>query len=130
MLKTPEVREATVRQAGEPMTKERLTESFIGEEQPTQTYADQLKQSQANVELGLGQQKLNTEKFKGSTTGTLSDPLEKQDVKPERTTGLQKVTSKAKALGKDAISKTKKVILNRLMPVFLRIRLTFGIKMC
>ena len=57
MLKTPEVREATVRQAGEPMTKERLTESFIGEEQPTKTYADQLKQSQANVELGLGQQK-------------------------------------------------------------------------
>ena len=53
MLKTPEVKDAEVRSAGQPMAKERLTESFVGEEKPTQTYAEQLKQSQANVELGL-----------------------------------------------------------------------------
>ncbi len=114
MLKTPEVKDAEVRSAGQPMAKERLTESFAGEEKPTQTYAEQLANIQrgqmTDDNIGFGEQKLDTERFKGSTTGTLSDPLEKQDVKPERTTGLQKVTSKAKALGTDAISKTKKII--------------------
>ena len=114
MLKTPEVKDAEVRSAGQPMAKERLTESFAGEEKPTQTYAEQLANIQrgqmTDNNIGFGEQKLDTERFKGSTTGTLSDPLEKQDVKPERTTGLQKVTSKAKALGTDAISKAKKAI--------------------
>ena len=114
MLKTPEVKDVEVRSAAEPMTKERLTESFAGEEKPTQTYAEQLANIQrgqmTDNNIGFGEQKLDTERFKGSTTGTLSDPLEKQDVKPEKTTGLQKVTSKAKALGTDAISKTKKII--------------------
>ena len=114
MLKTPEVKDAEVRSAGQPMAKERLTESFAGEEKPTQTYADQYQNLQrdqmTDANIGFGEQKLDTERFKGSTTGTLSDPLEKQDVKPERTTGLQKVTSKAKALGTDAISKAKKAI--------------------
>jgi hypothetical protein len=114
MLKTPQVKDAEVRNAGDAMTKEQLTESFAGEEKPTQTYSEQLANIQrgqmTDNNIGFGEQKLDTEKFKGSTTGTLSDPLEKQDVKPERTTGLQKVTSKAKALGTDAISKTKKVI--------------------
>ena len=114
MLKTPEVKDVSVRDAGDAMTKEQLTESFAGEEKPTQTYAEQLANIQrgqmTDINIGFGEQKLDTERFKGSTTGTLSDPLEKQDVKPERTTGLQKVTSKAKALGTDAISKTKKII--------------------
>jgi len=99
MLKTPEVKDVEVRSAAEPMTKERLTESFAGEEKPTQTYAEQLANIQrgqmTDINIGFGEQKLDTERFKGSTTGTLSDPLEKQDVKPERATGLQKVTSKA-----------------------------------
>ncbi len=107
MLKTPEVKDAEVRSAAEPMTKERLTESFAGEEKPTQTYADQLKQSQANVELGLEPQtqyRSDSAKFKERF-----DPTKIQAA-PERTTGLQKPISKAKALGTDAISKTKKII--------------------
>ena len=114
MVKTPEVKEATVRDAGDAMTKEQLTESFAGEEKPTQTYAEQLANIQrgqmTDANIGFGEQKLDTERFKGSTKGTLADPLEKQDFKPEKTTGLQKVKSKAKALGTDAISKTKKAI--------------------
>ncbi len=107
MLKTPEVKDAEVRSAGQPMAKERLTESFAGEEKPTQTYADQLKQSQANVELGLEPQtqyRSDSAKFKERF-----DPTKIQAA-PERTTGLQKPISKVKALGTDAISKTKKVI--------------------
>ncbi len=88
MLKTPEVKDAEVKSAGQPMAKERLTESFAGEEKPTQTYAEQLANIQrgqmTDNNIGFGEQKLDTERFKGSTTGTLSDPLEKQDVKPER----------------------------------------------
>ena len=110
MLKTPEVKDATVRQAGDAMTKEQLTESFAGEEKPTQTYSEQLDNIQrgqmTDNNIGFGEQKLDTERFKGSTTGTLADPLEKQDVKPERTTGLQKVRSKAT----DTVSKVKKAI--------------------
>ena len=33
-----------------------------------------------DTNIGFGEQKLDTERFKGSTTGTLADPLEKQDV--------------------------------------------------
>lgn len=107
MLKTPEVKDAEVRSAGQPMAKERLTESFAGEEKPTQTYAEQLKQSQANVELGLEPQtqyRSDSAKFKERF-----DPTKIQAA-PERTTGLQKPISKAKALGTDAISKAKKAI--------------------
>ncbi len=107
MLKTPEVKDAEVRSAGQPMAKERLTESFAGEEKPTQTYADQLKQSQANVELGLEPQtqyRSDSAKFKERF-----DPTKIQAA-PEKTTGLQKPISKAKALGTDAISKAKKAI--------------------
>ena len=110
MLKTPEVKDVSVRDAGDAMTKEQLTESFAGEEKPTQTYAEQLANIQrgqmTDNNIGFGEQKLDTERFKGSTTGTLSDPLEKQDVKPERVTGLQKVRSKAT----DTVSKVKKAI--------------------
>lgn len=95
MLKTPEVKDAEVRSAGQPMAKERLTESFAGEEKPTQTYADQLKQSQANVELGLEPQtqyRSDSAKFKERF-----DPT-KIKAAPEKATGLQKVTSKATGL--------------------------------
>jgi len=105
MLKTPEVKDVSVRDAGDAMTKEQLTESFASEEKPTQTYAEQLANIQrgqmTDNNIGFGEQKLDTEKFKGSTAGTLSDPLEKQDVKPERVTGLQKVKSKATGLKAD-----------------------------
>ena len=105
-------KDAEVKDASQPMAKERLTESFAGEEKPTQTYAEQLANIQrgqmTDANIGFGEQKLDTEKFKGSTTGTLADPLEKQDVKPERTTGLQKVRSKAT----DTVSKVKKAIGN------------------
>jgi len=107
MLKTPEVKDVSVRDAGQPMTKERLTESFAGEEKPTQTYAEQLKQSQANVELGLEPQtqyRSDSAKFKERF-----DPTKIQAATPQ-TTGLQKPISKAKALGTDAISKAKKAI--------------------
>ena len=98
MLKTPEVKDAEVRSAGQPMAKERLTESFVGEEKPTQTYADQLKQSQANVELGLEPQtqyRSDSAKFKERF-----DPTKIQAA-PERVTGLQKVKSKATGLKAD-----------------------------
>jgi len=98
MLKTPEVKDAEVRSAAEPMTKERLTESFAGEEKPTQTYAEQLKQSQANVELGLEPQtqyRSDSAKFKERF-----DPTKIQAA-PEKATGLQKVTSKATGLKAD-----------------------------
>jgi hypothetical protein len=45
MLKTPEVKDVSVKDAGKPMAKERLTESFAGEEGPVDTYADQYKKS-------------------------------------------------------------------------------------
>jgi len=38
MLKNVKVNEASVRNVGDAMTKEQLTESFSGEEKPTQTY--------------------------------------------------------------------------------------------
>ena len=98
MLKTPEVKDAEVRSAGQPMAKERLTESFAGEEKPTQTYAEQLKQSQANVELGLEPQtqyRSDSAKFKERF-----DPTKIQAA-PEKATGLQKVTSKATGLKAD-----------------------------
>ena len=123
MLKTPEVKEATVRQAGDAMTKEQLTESFAGEEKPTQTYAEQLANIQrgqmTDANIGFGEQKLDTERFKGSTKGTLADPLEKQDFKPERATGLQKVKSKAS----DAVGKVKDSSLIQKLSKFSPIRI-------
>ena len=109
MLKTPEVKDAEVRSAGQPMAKERLTESFAGEEKPTQTYADQLKQSQANVELGLEPQtqyRSDSAKFKERF-----DPTKIQAA-PEKTTGLQDVVTKGKSAVQSTIQK-----LSNLSPI-------------
>jgi len=95
MLKTPEVKDATVRQAGDAMTKEQLTESFAGEEKPTQTYAEQLANIQRgqmtdnNIGFDTTQYRSDSAKFKERF-----DPT-KIKAAPERATGLQKVTSKA-----------------------------------
>jgi len=93
MLKSPEVKDVSVSNAGQPMTKERLTESFVGEEKPTQTYSEQLKQSQSNVEIGLEPQtqyRSDSAKFKERF-----DPTKIQAATPG-TTGLQDVKTKAK----------------------------------
>ena len=109
MLKTPEVKDAEVRSAGQPMAKERLTESFAGEEKPTQTYAEQLKQSQANVELGLEPQtqyRSDSAKFKERF-----DPTKIQAATPQ-TTGLQDVVTKGKSAVQSTIQK-----LSNLSPI-------------
>jgi len=95
MLKTPEVRDVSVRSAGDAMTKEQLTESFAGEEKPTQTYAEQLANIQRgqmtdnNIGFDTTQYRSDSAKFKERF-----DPT-KIKAAPERATGLQKVTSKA-----------------------------------
>ena len=118
MLKTPEVKDVSVRSVGDAMTKEQLTESFAGEEKPTQTYAEQL----ANIQRGqmtdnnIGfQQSQTVDPITGagrSQSDKFKERFDPTKIKaaPDKATGLQKVTSKAKALGTDAISKTKKVI--------------------
>ena len=117
MLKTPEVKEATVRDVGE-MRKEQITKAGGVETSKGQMYAtdagfqiaeDQANQQRAemtdnNIGFDTTQYRSDSAKFKERF-----DPTKIQAA-PEKTTGLQKVTSKAKALGTDAISKTKKII--------------------
>ena len=117
MLKTPEVKDVSVRDAGE-MRKEQITKAGGVETSKGQMYAtdagfqiaeDQANQQRAemtdnNIGFDNTQYRSDSAKFKERF-----DPTKIQAA-PERTTGLQKVTSKAKALGTDAISKTKKII--------------------
>ena len=117
MLKTPEVKDVSVRDAGE-MRKEQITKAGGVETSKGQMYAtdagfqiaeDQANQQRAemtdnNIGFDNTQYRSDSAKFKERF-----DPTKIQAA-PEKTTGLQKVTSKAKALGTDAISKTKKVI--------------------
>ena len=117
MLKTPEVKDVSVRDAGE-MRKEQITKAGGVETSKGQMYAtdagfqiaeDQANQQRAemtdnNIGFDNTQYRSDSAKFKERF-----DPTKIQAA-PEKTTGLQKVTSKAKALGTDAISKTKKAI--------------------
>ena len=117
MLKTPEVKDVSVRDAGE-MRKKEIEKAGGVETSQGQMYAtdagfqiaeDQANQQRAemtdnNIGFDNTQYRSDSAKFKERF-----DPTKIQAA-PERTTGLQKVTSKAKALGTDAISKTKKII--------------------
>ena len=105
MLKTPEVKDVSVRSAGDDI------KSDMPQGSPGQLAKDKANQQRAEMtdsNIGFGEQKLNTERFKGSTAGTLADPLEKQDVKPDRTTGLQDVVTK----GKSAVQSTIQRLCN------------------
>ena len=100
------------------MRKEQITKAGGVETSKGQMYAtdagfqiaeDQANQQRAemtdnNIGFDTTQYRSDSDKFKERF-----DPTKIQAA-PERTTGLQKVTSKAKALGTDAISKTKKII--------------------
>ena len=120
MLKTPEVKDVSVRDAGD---RQRLDPRDDRSPQEIQN----LKDAQATYRSttpnltsapgygtsfsGTGQDLIDRK----AANETIMSAREKyatetQYNKPERTTGLQKVTSKAKALGTDAISKTKKII--------------------
>ena len=113
MLKTPEVKDAEVRSAAEPMTKERLTESFAGEEKPTQTYAEQLANIQRsqmtdnNIGFDTTQYRSDSAKFKERF-----DPKKIQEASPQ-TTGLQDVVTK----GKSAVANTVSKILDNSLTV-------------
>ena len=109
-------KDAEVKDASQPMAKERLTESFAGEEKPTQTYAEQL----ANIQRGqmtdanIGfQQSQTVDPITGagrSQSDKFKERFDPTKIKaaPEKTTGLQKVKSKAT----DTVSKVKKTIGN------------------
>ena len=120
MLKTPEVKDVSVRDAGD---RQRLDPRDDRNPQEIQN----LKDAQATYRStapnltsapgygtsfsGTGQDLIDRK----AANETIMSAREKyatetQYNKPEKTTGLQKVTSKAKALGTDAISKTKKII--------------------
>ena len=125
MLKTPEVKDVSVRDAGE-MRKEQITKAGGVETSKGQMYATdagfQIAEDQANqqraemTDNNIGfQQSQTVDPITGAGRSQSDKFKERFDptkiqAAPERTTGLQKVTSKAKALGTDAISKTKKII--------------------
>jgi len=104
MLKTPEVKDVSVKDAGE-MRKEQITKAGGVETSKGQMYAtdagfqiseDQANQQRAemtdnNIGFDTTQYRSDSAKFKERF-----DPTKIQAA-PERTTGLQKVTSKAKA---------------------------------
>ena len=119
MLKTPEVKDVSVRSAGD---RQRLDPRDDRSPQEIQNLKDaqgtynqmQSYINEAKGDIGTGVSQ-GIYDLRDKANETIMSAREKyatetQYNKPERTTGLQKVTSKAKALGTDAISKTKKII--------------------
>ena len=119
MLKTPEVKDVSVRDAGD---RQRLDPRDDRSPQEIQNLKDaqgtynqmQSYINEAKGDIGTGVSQ-GIYDLRDKANETIMSAREKyatetQYNKPERTTGLQKVTSKAKALGTDAISKTKKII--------------------
>ena len=119
MLKTPEVKDVSVRDAGKPMAKERLTESFAGEEGPVDTYADQYKKSL--TESFAGEEKPTqtyAEQHKQIQRSQMTDAnighgafdATKPYKGVETTTGLQKIKSDVKKVTQKAKFKLQPII--------------------
>ena len=115
MLKTPEVKEATVRQAGDPMVKINTGKTddprgYLASGAAGGASLQGDKASDPFLTSGAAGGARLPSQEQGQKPGMLSTPQQQQETFAARSTGLQPVVTKVKSKASDAISKTKKVI--------------------